>query len=254
MLYKYIELEPRQRAIGQRVKRAWKRLTWEPDDVRELRSRITSNVTLLNSFSEQFTRDNIDKLVRYQDDQERLAILDWLTPIDYAHEQNDFISRRQEGTGQWLLDSVQYQGWLKTNKQTLFCPGIPGAGKTILTSIVVSDLCNRFRGDSTIGIAYIYCNFQRQDDQKAESLLASLLRQLCQEQPRLVDSVKTLYDYHRDRRTRPLLDEILEFLQSVAVTYSRVLFSLMHLMNAKFPMAVDKNSYPASLTSRQSAG
>jgi hypothetical protein len=160
--------------------------------------------------------------VRHQDDQERRAILDWLTPIDYAHEQNDFISRRQEGTGQWLLDSVEYQAWLKTKKQTLFCPGIPGAGKTILTSIVVSDLCNQFGGDGTIGIAYIYCNFRRQDEQKAESLLASLLRQLCQEQPRLVDSVKTLYDRHRDRRTRPSLDEILGFLQSVAVTYSRV--------------------------------
>ena len=29
-------------------------------------------------------------------------------------------------------DSVKYQSWLKTSKQTLFCPGIPGAGKTIL--------------------------------------------------------------------------------------------------------------------------
>ncbi|KAF4636667.1 hypothetical protein G7Y89_g1421 [Cudoniella acicularis] len=221
-LHKYSELEPGQRGISQRVKRVWKRLTWEPDDVRELRSRITSNVTLLNSFSERFSRDNIVKLVQHQDDQERRAILDWLTPIDYAHEQNDFISRRQEGTGQWLLDSAEYQAWLKTSKQTLFCPGIPGAGKTILTSIVVSDLCNRFRGNGTIGIAYIYCNFRRQDEQKAESLLASLLRQLCQEKPRLVDNVKTLYDRHSDRRTRPLLDEILGFLQSVAVTYLRV--------------------------------
>jgi hypothetical protein len=142
MLYKYSELDLRQRGISQKVERVWKRLTWEPDDIRELRSRITLNVTLLNSFSERFAGDNIVKLVRHQDNQEHRAILDWLTPVDYAHEQNDFISRRHEGTGQWLLDSVEYQAWLKTKKQTLFCPGIPGTGKTILTSIVVYDLCN----------------------------------------------------------------------------------------------------------------
>ncbi len=34
--------------------------------------------------------------------------------------------------------------------------------------------------------------------------------------------MKALYNRHRDRRTRSLLDEILGFLQSVAVTYSRV--------------------------------
>jgi hypothetical protein len=117
---------------------------------------------------------------------------------------------------------MEYQVWLKINNQTLFCPGIPGAGKTILTSIVVADLYERFRGDSTIGIAYIFCNFRRQDEQKADSLLASLLRQLSQERPPLVDSVKTLYDYHKDKRTRPSLDEILGVLQSVAATYSRV--------------------------------
>ena len=66
-----------------------------------------------------------------------IKILDWLTPVDYGPQQTDNIRRRQPGTGQWLLDSAEYQTWLKTSKQTLFCPGIPGAGKTILTSIVI---------------------------------------------------------------------------------------------------------------------
>jgi hypothetical protein len=172
------------------------------------------------------TKDGVDRLHERQDNRERReeyqAILDWITPIDYTPQQNDFISRRQEGTGQWLLDSVEYQAWLKTNKQTLFCPGIPGAGKTILTSIVVDELYKRFRGDNTIGIAYIYYNFRRQDEQKAVSLLASLLRQLSQERPPIADSVKTLYDYHKAKQTRPSLDEISAVLQSVAAAYSRV--------------------------------
>jgi ankyrin repeat protein len=112
--------------------------------------------------------------------------------------------------------------WLDTEKQTLFCPGIPGAGKTILTAIVVDNLATRFAGNLAIGIAYIYYNFRRQDEQKAEELLASLLKQLTQGRSSLPDSVKSLHDKHKDKRTRPSLAEISKALQSVAAMYSRV--------------------------------
>jgi hypothetical protein len=152
----------------------------------------------------------------------RQTILDWLTSVDYAAQQNDFLSRRQTGTGLWLLDSAEYQTWLITNKQTLFCPGIPGAGKTIITAIVIDDLTTRFQNDSSTGIAYLYCNFQRKDKQKAQDLLASLLKQLSQERSSLPESVKALYDQHRDKRTRLSFEEISRALYSVATTYLRV--------------------------------
>jgi Cdc6-like AAA superfamily ATPase len=155
------------------------------------------------------------------DGKEDLEILNWLTPIDYGPQHSDFLKRRQPGTGQWLLDSVKYQAWLNTAKQTLFCPGIPGAGKTILTSIVVDNLCNRFH-DAAVGIAYVYCNFRRKDEQKIDALLASLLKQLAQSQVSLPGSVKDLYDRHKKKQTRPSSDEISIVLQSTAGSYSRV--------------------------------
>jgi Cdc6-like AAA superfamily ATPase len=104
----------------------------------------------------------------------------------------------------------------------LFCWGIPGTGKTILTSIVVNDLCKRYHNNTTIGIAYVYCNFRRQGEQKADDLLANLLKQLAQGQSSLPDSVKNLYDQNQARQTRPSVDEILRALRSVAAMYSRV--------------------------------
>ena len=83
---------------------------------------------------------------------------------------------------------------------------------------MIDDLITRFQNDPTIGITYIYCNFKRKDDQKAEDLLASLLTQ---KWPSL-DIVKDLYDRHRDKRTRPPLEEISRALQSVATVYSRI--------------------------------
>ncbi|KAH7121183.1 hypothetical protein B0J11DRAFT_59184 [Dendryphion nanum] len=150
------------------------------------------------------------------------AILNWLTPVDYTLRQNDNIKRREVGTGQWLLDSDEFQDWLEKDNQTLFCPGIPGAGKTILTSTVVNDLTARFQGDSNVCVAYFYYDFRRQEEQTAEDLLASLLRQLCQGKPSLPDSMRALHNQHEEKRTRPRLDEISRVLHTVANTYSRV--------------------------------
>jgi len=147
--------------------------------------------------------------------------VDWLTQIDHAPQQSDFISRRQEGTGRWLLDSDEFQRWIDQNEQTLFCPGMPGAGKTMITSIVVDDLCTRFENDDSIGIAYIYCNFRQQQNQKPADLLACLLRQLVQGRPSLPDGINRLYERHKAKRTRPSYDEISQILQSVTSSYSR---------------------------------
>ena len=152
---------------------------------------------------------------------ERRAIVDWLTPIDYAPQQNDFMSRRQKGTGRWLLDSDEFQRWRSQKQQTLFCPGIPGAGKTMITSIVVDNLCSQFGNDGSIGIAYLYCNFRQQQDQKPVDLLASLLGQLVQRQPSLPNSMKGLYERYQVERVRPSFDEISQVLQTIMASYSR---------------------------------
>jgi hypothetical protein len=222
ILDKNTELSSENGSVGKVIKRVWKRLKWDPEDINKLRSRINTNINFLNAFNGQVTRDSVVKLVRHQEDQRRQAISDWITPIDYAPQQNDFIARRQAGTGQWLLDSAEYQTWVDTKKQTLFCPGIPGAGKTILASIVIEELSTSFQNDKSVGIAYIFCNFQRQHEQKVEELLASLLKQLTQTRPSLPDTVKSLYDRHQDKRTRPSLNEISRVLQSVVTMYSRV--------------------------------
>lgn len=164
----------------------------------------------------------VNELLHGQHAQEHKKILNWLTPIDYAPQQADYISMRQPETGQWFLDSAEYQNWLRNDKQTLFCPGGPGTGKTIMTAIAIDDLYAVYKSDLNIGIAYLYCDFRRQNEQKTEDLMANLLKQLVQRQSSLLDGVRALYEKYKNLPRRPTLDEILEALCSVCRLYSRV--------------------------------
>ncbi|KAI1299150.1 purine and uridine phosphorylase [Xylaria venustula] len=134
----------------------------------------------------------------------------------------DYLRRREGETGQWLLASQQYQDWIMDHNKTLFCPGIPGAGKTILTSVVIDDLEKRFRDDTTTALAYVYYNYKRQSEQGFESMLSSLLKQLAKSHSSLPHILKKLYSRHERSRTNPSFDELSHALELITAEYSRV--------------------------------
>lgn len=119
------------------------------------------------------------------------------------------------------MDSAEYNTWLTADNQTLLCLGIPGTGKTILTAVVVDDLIAQTSTDLDTGLAYIYCNFQRQGTQMFDDLVASLLKQLSRKRPSLPDCVEELYHKHTRERTKPSHIEFAKALQSVVVAYSK---------------------------------
>jgi hypothetical protein len=57
-LQNYYALAPNANAKGLQTKlaRTWKKLQWEPEDIKELRSRSIANVSLLDAFCGQITR------------------------------------------------------------------------------------------------------------------------------------------------------------------------------------------------------
>ena len=164
----------------------------------------------------------VDRLVKESDGQVHGAICDWITLVDNVQYHNDHVSRQHPESCQWLLQSSAFQEWRQTPKQTLCCYGIPGAGKTILSSIVIEQLVFQFhKSNNDVGIAYIYCSSQRGHEQRFGDLLASLLRQLIEKQPSTPDMVKLLYQEHQPKGSRPSINQLSETLQSVLASYSR---------------------------------
>ncbi|KAI1876773.1 uncharacterized protein JN550_000845 [Neoarthrinium moseri] len=222
ILNTFSALELKEDGIRKRARRVWQRVKWEPDEIRDLRSRVTSNVTALNAFITSYTRDGVIKLVERQDEEKNKAILNWLAPADFATQQSDLIKRRQAGTGQWLLDSPEYAKWSTSKGELLFCHGIPGAGKTMLSSIVVDSLQKRCYANTDVALCYFYCDFRRQEEQLLEKIVLSLLRQLGQAMSPLPTCFTELFDRYKTNGTRPTFEDALRTFRSVTASFSTV--------------------------------
>lgn len=90
---------------------------------------VCSNTT--QSMNDEVTTlvGKVQGLQRQNEDQERRKILDSISQMDYTTKQSTILDQRQEGTGQWLLNSKEFQEWMRSSGGTLLCTGMPGAGR-----------------------------------------------------------------------------------------------------------------------------
>ena len=112
-----------------------------------------------------------------QDKDRRKNILSKLTTIDFEANHADIASRRANLTGRWFLESAQFTSWwTHQSSSTLWCPGIPGSGKTMLSSLVVDRSRAEIAKNPSIGLAGIYCSYR--NTQTTVNLMGSIIRQL----------------------------------------------------------------------------
>jgi len=86
-----------------------------------------------NSFNPINSHNTITNIT-YVD--ERAELLNWLSPLQPRVRHNDVRGRRQDGIGEWFLQTDEFLRWRdgkdEFGKATLFCSGNPGVGKTFL--------------------------------------------------------------------------------------------------------------------------
>ncbi|KAJ7593607.1 hypothetical protein C8J56DRAFT_776340, partial [Mycena floridula] len=146
--------------------------------------------------------------------------LNWISKLDFQATQNETFAKHIAGTGDWFLKRQEFVDWKDGKKKSLWCPGIPGAGKTILSSVIIDHL--QSLSGSTIAVLYIYCNYTRQSDQTPTQLLGSLLKQLVQHHSSISEHLLTLHTKCSSRVTFPTLTELVTALHTEASSYSHV--------------------------------
>ncbi|KAI4638130.1 hypothetical protein J4E93_010439 [Alternaria ventricosa] len=153
----------------------------------------------------------------------RDAVLQWLSTYDHASKHHDILSKRQEGTGNWFLESKAYDTWLdNSSARKLLCTGLPGAGKPMLASIIIDDLQTRFQTKAGVAVAYFYCDYRTRDEQTLEFMLCSLLKVLAESQETLPIPIEQLYSDHGNGVRRPSWRILAQCLKDVAALLQRL--------------------------------
>ena len=90
----------------------------------------TGHINSFNPINSHNTTTNITCV------NERAKLLNWLSPLQPRVRHNDVRGRRQDGIGEWFLQTNEFLEWRDSQsefgKVTLFCSGNPGVGKTFL--------------------------------------------------------------------------------------------------------------------------
>lgn len=115
-----------------------------------------------------------------QQEEELRKIASWLSPIDFRSRHQEILKGAQAGTCQWLFDSEKFRSWVDTDRGALWCPGIPGAGKTVASSIIIDHLQTKYRKEN-VAVTCLFCNYRDRSAQSAEIFMSNLLKQVVQQ-------------------------------------------------------------------------
>ncbi|KAH6874828.1 ankyrin repeat-containing domain protein [Coprinopsis sp. MPI-PUGE-AT-0042] len=118
--------------------------------------------------------------------------------------------------------------WVK-NGRILWGIGIPGAGKTVLASIVIrylEGLQNRLRG--VICVAYVYLRYSEPLD--IRDILESLVKQIVERHIDLIPLIEVLYARHKQEGTKPSQQDLLEVLEGF-IRHGKTLFFVLDTLD-----------------------
>lgn len=152
------------------------------------------------------------------------SFLDWISPLNFLQRQQLIFKEARAGTGKWFLDDDRYQQWERDSGSILWCPGIPGAGKSFLSSIVIDRLqaLQKARADQKVAVLMIYFAFDDANSQSPELILGSLLKQVLQYRPEVPQELRMDFRKHRNDGTRPAHEEIVNSLKSALAQFERI--------------------------------
>ncbi|KAK3333052.1 ankyrin repeat-containing domain protein [Cercophora scortea] len=153
-----------------------------------------------------------------QRDSKSHQLLDWLSNFDYRAKHAEVVRRRVPDTGRWLLESPEFTDFIKCDagSQMLWCYGLPGAGKSVVSSMVIDhilEISNR-EGGATL---YWYFDYLKASEQHPDAIAAAILRQLIEHLPAMPREVQQLYDQCERFKQRPGVNALLRIAKSLVV-------------------------------------
>jgi hypothetical protein len=156
-------------------------------------------------------------------DLERQRILDYFLFVNPHENFKTSLKLRYPTTGFWLTENEIFSAWLRGTTSHLWLSGIPGAGKTVLSSLIIQECMNR--ASTERAVAFFYCDYKSLDSQNSVNILASIASQLARQNE---NSFQILKKYHtalhpqNQLKQSPELEQLIQLLRSMSSTFEDV--------------------------------
>lgn len=152
-------------------------------------------------------------------------IREWLSAPDPSVNFQKALKLREPNTGLWMLENDLYKKW-KDEASFIWLHGIPGCGKTILSSTLLESLIQHATNIPNTAVAYFYFDFRDPQKQDPELMIRSLISQLLQQCVTiplyLYELYSSCYWMDRERRRPPLfvlLKALRQLIEDIPCTY-----------------------------------
>lgn len=204
------------------------RWTFTKTEVHEAVERLHRLQTIINNVLSQISislsqqiRDDAMISRQILEDQEAQDIRNWLSPLDFTTQQEAIFANHCPGTGSRFLKSEEYKCWKTADRSAIWCCGVPGAGKTYLSSIVVNELQQKNQA-FTDAVLVIYCRYDDPECQSISNIAGELLRQCTRDRQLPKALVELFRGHHSSAGTRPTYDVLFSLLSECLGSYRKV--------------------------------
>ncbi|KAG5803183.1 hypothetical protein H9Q74_012269 [Fusarium xylarioides] len=157
---------------------------------------------------------------------ETREIIRWLERTNPSSLHNIAFSKHEPLTTAWVTNSSQWKAWVSLASETrlIWIYGLPGAGKTVLTSYVIEELEKLCKPANGSVCSYYYCHYSHNQDETVP-FLSWIIGQVCRQISWIPPELKRLHDRGCDPTSADLeqnLEVILQKLDSLYITIDAV--------------------------------
>ncbi|RYO81189.1 hypothetical protein DL766_010150 [Monosporascus sp. MC13-8B] len=176
---------------------------------------IKEDTTLIKPIKEEVSRiaSHTGTAVDAARQQRIDKIMCFMAPYDFGSKLSDVRSSRVPETGTWFVESPEFQEWVHSEGNILWCQGIPGAGKTILVTTTIDHLRHKFQPQNRTQIIYASCDYKHRGEQDVRTMLASLWKQLARSRVFDTEECEIFEPAYLKPDVKPAKDEILTILR-----------------------------------------
>lgn len=139
-------------------------------------------------------------------DSRQQNVMKWLSSPDSLINYDEALKQRHQGSGLWFLHHSIFTQWKTRPNSFLWLYGIPGCGKTIISSAIIENL-DRNISQSRV-LLYFYFNFNDTSKQSLESMIRSLISQLFHKREDTRKHLDSLFSSCNDGDRQPTTESL----------------------------------------------